>query len=265
MNTCLKIGEHSLDGDQLISALVRYGILETLVGQVLLDEALQQVPLSERELFEALVGTTNAPLPEDFDHFVTQWCHHKGLSPDYLNVVLLRELRVEKFKQQYFAHQVEAEFLHTKSEFDQVEYSLIQLADLPLAQEFYFQIRDDEADFGELAYYSLGRERHMRGWVGPVSMSALPDDIATLFRSSPVGTVHEPIAVADRFWIVRLEQFTEARLTEEMRITILNRLYGRWLQTKVRSLLSTPGSITVQSDTTSHPAVSIPNPLPTAS
>lgn len=249
MNTCLKIGSHLLNGDQIISALVRYKILETLVGQVLLDEIIQKVTLSKRELFTALVGSSNTPVPEDFDHFVRQWCHHKGYTPDYLNAVLLRELRIEKFKQLCFADQVEAEFLRTKSELDQVEYSLIQLTDLPLAQELYFQLRDDQTDFGQLAQqYSLGSERQTRGWVGPVSMSTVPAEVASLFRSGQVGIVYGPVPVSDRFWIVRLEKFVEARLTEAMRISLINHLYNRWLQAKVKSLISTPGSIAVESN-----------------
>jgi hypothetical protein len=249
MNTCLKIGNRLLDGDQIISALVKYKLLEPLVGQVLLDEMLRNVPLSKQELFQALVGTSNAPIPEDFDNFLMQWCQHKGITPTYLDSVLLRELRIEKFKQLRFATQVESEFLRNKSDFDQVEYSLIQLTDLALAQELYFQLRDDGADFAHLAQqFSLGAERQTGGWIGPVSMSTLPVEVATLLRGGQIGVIYGPMPIADRFWLVRLERLMTARLTGATRTNLINRLYNQWLQSQVQAFIASPDSIAVQSN-----------------
>jgi hypothetical protein len=248
MNSCLKIGNRLLDGDQIISALVQYKLLETLVGQLLLDEVLKEIPLSKHEVFYALVGVTDALVPEDFEGFISQWCQHEGYTPEYFKGVVVRELRVQKFKQLRFADQVESEFLRTKADLDQVEYSLIQLTDLALAQEVYFQLRDDGAEFAHLAQqYSLGSERQTGGWVGPVSMSTLPVEIAMLFRHQQPGIVYGPVPVGNEFWIARLEQFSAARLTEATRTTLINRLYNQWLQTQVKAVLGTPGAIAVQS------------------
>ncbi|MBW4580765.1 MAG: peptidylprolyl isomerase [Tildeniella nuda ZEHNDER 1965/U140] len=256
MSDCLKIGDYLLDGDQIISALVRYKLLETMVGQILLDEAIKDVPLSKQELFYTLFGTTEAPIPDDFEGFIQQWCQLKGVTLDYFKSVVLRELQVQKFKQLRFANQVESEFLHIKSELDQVEYSLIQLTHLPRAQELYFQLRDDGADFVQLAQqYSLGSERLTGGLVGPVPLSTLPIEVATLFRSEQVGTVYGPIPVADGFWVVRLEQFTAARLTEATRADLMNRLYNQWLQTQIKAMTETPGTIAVLSNAVSSSAV----------
>lgn len=247
MSNGLKIGNRLFTGDQIISALVRYKLLESLVGHVLLDDVIQEILLSKEELFEALTGATDVPLPEDFESFIAQWCESKGVAPDYFSAVLLRELRVEKFKQLYFSEQVESEFLRSKSTYDQVEYSLIQLADLTLAQELYFHLRDDRADFAQLArLYSLGNERETDGRIGPVPMSTLPVEVANLFRSEQVGMIYGPVPVADRFWVVRLERLTTARLTEATRTSLMNHLYDRWLQSQIKTLMATPGTIAVQ-------------------
>jgi parvulin-like peptidyl-prolyl isomerase len=247
MSTCLKIGNRLLNGDQLISALVQYKLLEPLVGQVLIDDIIRDVPISQQELFQALVGNADVEMPENFEEFVQQWCQHKGITSEYFNAVLLRGLRVDKFKHLQFAHQVESEFLRSKSDLDQVEFSLIQLTNLPLAQELYFQLRDDGAEFAKLAqHYSLGNERQTGGWVGPLPMSSLPIEIAALFRNEQVGMIYGPVPVAEHFWIVRLEKLTSARLTEATRTNLINQLYDRWLQTQVRSLFATPGTIAVQ-------------------
>lgn len=249
MSACLKIGDRLLDGDQVISALVRYKLLETLAGQVLLDEVIPEVPLTRQEVFCALTGLTDTPAPDDFDGFLAQWCESRDVSLSYFNAVIVRELRVEKFKQIQFASQVESEFLRIKSDLDQVEYSRIQLSNLSLAQELYFQLRDDGAEFAQLArQYSIASEQQTEGWVGPVPISTLPSEIAAQFRRKQVGTVYGPIAVANMFWLVRLEQFTAARLTEATRANLINRMYTQWLQSQVQSVISTPGTISVQLD-----------------
>lgn len=249
MSSCLKIGHRLLDGDQIISALVRYKLLETLVGQVLLDEILQEVTLSREEVFYTLMGATDAEIPEDFEGFITQWCKIKGVTIEYFKAVVLRELRLEKFKQANFADRLESEFLRIKTELDEVEYSLIQLNDLSLSQELYFQLRDDGTEFAQLArQYSLGSERQTGGLIGPVPMSTLPIEVAALFRNGQEGTVYGPVPVADGFWVVRLERLIPARLTAATRVSLTNRLYTQWLNAQVKAMISTPGVIAVQSN-----------------
>jgi len=47
MSTRLKIGDRVLDGDHVISALIQYRMLDTLVGHLLLDDEIKKIPLSE--------------------------------------------------------------------------------------------------------------------------------------------------------------------------------------------------------------------------
>ncbi len=249
MSSCLKIGNRLLDGDQIIAALVQYKLLEPLVGHLLLDEVFKEVPLLKQEVFYTLVGVTDTPIPDDFESFLTQWCQQKNITLDYFKAVMMREWQLQKFKQLRFADQVESEFLRSKPDLDRVEYSLIQLDDLALAQEVHFQLRDDGVEFAPLAQlYSLGRERHSGGWVGPVALSGLPIEIIHLFRTQPAGVVHAPVSINHRFWVVRLERFIAARLTEETRTTVIDRLYDQWLQTQVQTVVNTPGAIAVQPD-----------------
>jgi parvulin-like peptidyl-prolyl isomerase len=249
MSSGLKIGNRLLDGEQIVAALVQYQLLDSLVGQILLDSTLNQISLSQQEVFYYLVGETDQPIPENFDSFLMQWCQWKGVTPNYFNTVILRELRLQKFKQIQFADQVESEFLRNKSNLDQVEFSLIRLTDLALAQELYFQIRDDGADFTQLAQqHSQGSERETGGWVGPVSLSTLPEAVSTLFKSDQAGTVYGPIPVENTFWVVRLEHFIAARLTEATRTHLVNRLYTEWLQAQARAAMNIPGAIAIQTD-----------------
>jgi parvulin-like peptidyl-prolyl isomerase len=255
MSSYLKIGDRQFHSDQLISALVQYKLLEPLIGQVLLDDVLKEVPVSRQELYQRLSGTQDTPPPEDFEGFLQQWCQHQGVTADYFNQVILRQFRLQKFQQLQFAHQIESEFLRLKADLDQVEYSLIQVLDLALAQELYFQLRDDGASFARLANrYSLSHERETGGWIGPVPLSSLPVEVAMLFRGQQPGVLYGPLPVADGFWVVRLEHYISARLTEANRLYLANRLYSEWLSQQTRQLIDTPGAIVVQPTTPSLPA-----------
>lgn len=250
MSNCLKIGHRRLNGDQIISALFQYKLFETLVGQVLLDEIIKEVPLSKQELFQILVKDANAPTPEDLETFVNQWCQQQGITLEYLNSVILRQYRVQKFKQIQFTDRVESEFLRIKTELDQVEFSLIRLTDLALAQELYFQLRDDGTDFAQLAQqYSIGTEQQTAGRIGPVSLASLPTDIVTLFQNDrQAGGIYGPVPIEEQFWIVKLEQFISARLNQATRMNLINRMYSEWLQIQVKKIIGTPGMIAVQPD-----------------
>jgi hypothetical protein len=248
-HSCLRIGERLLCGDQIISALIEYKIFDLLIGQVILDDVLENVYLSDQEIYTALAGSTGMSIPADIEGFLSQWCQEHDVSWDYLNRVILRDLRVEKFKHLYFDRQVESEFLRIKPELDQVEYARIQVNDFFLAQELYFQIQDDGAEFAQLAReHSLGHERHTSGWMEPVSLTDLPLEVTNLFRTGQLGTVYGPIAVADLFWVVRLERVSPARLTEATRSMIIERLYRRWLQAQVKALTTQSGAIALQDE-----------------
>jgi hypothetical protein len=241
--SALKIGDRQLNSDQIVSALVQYKLLEPLVGQVLLDQVIEQVPLSEQELVRALGGGDNAEIP-DLQEFVSRWCQKMEVTPVYFKGVILRELRVQKFKQIQFANQIEAEFLRLKPEFDQVEFSLLQLTDLSLAQELFFHLRDDGGDFETLVrQYNADRPSSR---LGPLPISQLPPPVVNLFRGGQT-TVCAPIKVDECFWIVRLEKFIAARLTEAVRAGLMTRLYDRWLNAQVNTLMSQPGAIQMQS------------------
>jgi hypothetical protein len=247
MSTLLKIGDRAFNGSQVISALVQYKLLDSLIGQVVVDKAIEDVSLSDQELFTVLTGTSNNLVPENIEGYLAQWCAAKGITPEYFHTVMLRDLRVQKFKQLQFAHQIESEFIRLKPELDQVEYSLIQFDNFALAQEVYFQLRDDRVEFAAIAqHYHPQNPSSPDGLCGPVPLATLPVEIAILMRTAQVGTIFEPQLIADQFWIVRLEQFIAARLTEATRLYLLNRLFSQWLQAQTRQVMDTPGAIAVE-------------------
>jgi len=246
MTNCLKIGDRLFSGDQIISALIQYKLLDTLIGHLLLDEAIQTIPLSQEEVWQWLSGSSQTTIPDDFETYLAQWCDSQGITMLYFKAVVLREWRVEKFKYHHFAQQLESEFLRHRAQFDQVEYSVIQLENATLAQEIYYQLRDDGREFIDLVHYSLGVEWETGGRVGPVPLATLPIALQEICQPGQIGVVQKPLTIGDRYWVVRIEQLTSARLTEATKQDLTNRLFNQWLQTTVNTLTATPGAIAVQ-------------------
>ena len=59
-----------------------------------------------------------------------------------------------------------------KERLDTIVYSLLRLDSHSLAQEFYLQIANNEANFSDLAgKYSQGPERNTKGIVGPAPLN----------------------------------------------------------------------------------------------
>jgi hypothetical protein len=282
MSHGLRIGHHSLDGNQMITALIRYRLLEPLASQLVLDEAIQTVSLSVEEVVSALSDGAIAPdhlatedgsagnhpdHPSVIDshpessHFseegslmerypldskrapnsqtvIYEWCRRRNITPDYFNSVVLRDLRIQKFKQLRFADRIPSEFLKLSSELDQVEYSWVHCESASLAQELVFHLRDDGATFANVAATpgAIAGE-----WQG--SAAQLPSEVAAVLQRGAEGRIHGPLTMANRRWIVRLERWRSAHLNAATRTLILNRLFNQWLQTQVKTLLAEPGAI----------------------
>jgi parvulin-like peptidyl-prolyl isomerase len=256
MNACLRIGSLEFTGDQLVASMAKFQLLETFVGQVILDSVLQSISLTESEVFQALGGGDGSQTPPNFSAFVNDWLQSRQLSLAYFQQVVLRQLRLEKLKRDRFDGYIESEFLRRKAEFDQVEFSLIRTSNRILAQELYFQIRDDRADVGALAQqYSEGTERHTKGIMGPMKLAELPSAIRTIFNARTRG-VQQPISIDSKYWIVRLEQFYPAHMTLQVRNEIREYLFNGWLKAKAKAFMSDPEKVQVLSSRTTD---SLPN------
>lgn len=242
MSVCLKFGKLELDGYQLRDALMHYELLATLLEKLFLNyEVLPSISVTSSEVFGRLTDSDGSQCPEDaaeFEQFLIEQAELRETSKDNLLTQVLRDVRLKKLRQQFEPH-VESEFLQTKSNFDQVEFSLVQTSDPDLAQELLFQLRDDQAEFGAVAaQHSEGAEQRSQGWVGPIKVAALPDSLARELRVNQKGIVCGPIPVGTQYCVVRLERFYDAHLSESLRSEILSAMVERWLTNQVQSAIS---------------------------
>jgi parvulin-like peptidyl-prolyl isomerase len=149
--------------------------------------------------------------------------------------LVLRTIKLDHFKQANFANKVDSYFLQRKNQLDRASYSLLRVKYLHLAQELFFQIQAGEADFANLArQYSGGQEAEHGGSIGPQELSIPHPTLAQKLRSLKIGELAYPIQIVDWFAIVKLERYLPAQLDHPMRIRLIDELYDRWLQEKLK-------------------------------
>ena len=241
MSACLQVGNLLFTGEQLVAALTRYGLLESLLGQIRLDLLLPA--LTEEDVLNC-IGWTGEP-PEDFNRAVSTRLVEHQISAEYFKQVVLRKVRIRKLQRDRFDPQIDSIFMQRKAEFDQVEFSLLQISDSARAHDLWFMLRDDQAQWASLAPHSEGVERDSEGWMGPVKLASLPPLIQQVFVPSAIGVIPAPIRVGQKFWIVRLERFWPARLTDALRVQIREQLFERWVQSLAKALLADPQTVKV--------------------
>lgn len=165
------------------------------------------------------------------------WLKRCGMSQAEIEDVITRRIRLEKFKQATWGHQLDYYFRQRKRELDRVVYSCLKTKDLRMALEFYLSVENEEQIFAELAReYSTGPEAKFGGLIGPVELGTLSPMLAGLLRISQSGQLWPPQPFGEWQVIVRLEAFIPAQLDEPMRQRLLNELFEAWLQERYRQL-----------------------------
>jgi parvulin-like peptidyl-prolyl isomerase len=243
MTEVLKIGNRTITNDELMPLLAGYQMLPQLRRELIIDEAIASIECTPEEVSQAQQQFfAERQLGSEAD--VKAWMEYLGLSPNQLEAVTLRKLKVEKFKQLTWGKKIESYFFQSKAKLDKVIYSLLRTQDVGIAQELYFRIQAKEQSFAEVAKeYSKGPEAQTGGLVGPIELSVLHPAMAQLLTNSQPGQVVPPTRIAEWFVIVQLEKFIPAQLDEPMRVRLLNELFEGWIQEQQKQMLTPSASL----------------------
>lgn len=233
----LGVGDQPIQFGELVPRLRRYGLLPTFLKELILDQAMAAIPLTEAESTKAV---------EQFRHqhqlTSDEQCHaflvQRGLTPTDLEPIALRDRQLQKFKLETWGNKVESYFLQRKTQLDRVLYSLIRTQEAGLAQELYFRIQDDGQPFADLArQFSEGQEAQTGGLIGPVELSVPHPALAKMLSISQPGQLWPPARVGDWFVVVRLEKFLPAKLDDPTRQRLLEELFNTWIGEQVQKAL----------------------------
>lgn len=221
-----------------LNRLIRQqGQARPLARAWVLDQLVHAIPLpieEEKALMAAFLerrGITD-------DEHVPGWLQERGLVFDDLRILATQKQRLQSLVRCRWADEVEVRFLQRKPELDQVVYSLLRVDSEELAAELHHQIAEGETDFDDLApLHSEGPERHCRGQIGPLSLTAGHESLVSRLRRAQPGQLFEPFQAGESWVVLRLEQFLPAELNETTRERMMGELFEEWLEQRARLLL----------------------------
>lgn len=169
MTEVLQIGNRNIQASELIPLLANYQLLPQLLRELIIDEATAAVECKPEELAQAKQRFyADKQLSQETD--IQAWLVQQGLSAEQLDNIIVRKIKLEKYKQATWGAKLESYFFQLKAKLDKVIYSLLRTQDPGLAQELYFRLQAKEQSFAEVAQkYSQGPESQTGGLVGQLS------------------------------------------------------------------------------------------------
>lgn len=236
MITVLQIGNHAITASEIIPLLASYNIIPQLICENIINEAIAPISCTQEE---------TAYLVEQFyqrwdlmsEEKRQDWCLRYGLTQEQLEPMTTRKLRIEKFKQAAWGHQLEPYFLQRKKQLDKVIYSLIRTEHKGIANELYFRIKEGEQSFADVAReYSQGPEAQTGGILGPVELGTIAPNFAQLLYTSLVGVIQPPVRFGELWVIVRVDKLIPAQLDDFMRQRLLQEKFEAWFKQRLSQL-----------------------------
>ncbi|MGL5034027.1 MAG: peptidylprolyl isomerase, partial [Microcystaceae cyanobacterium] len=115
----LKIGERLIRDEELYPLLERYQMIPQLAREIILEEAIATVECSLEEQQQAKLRFCQQNQISSNEQ-LQAWLTQSGMTEAQLDVGILRELKLEKFKQSKWEGQLESYFLESKNRLDRV-------------------------------------------------------------------------------------------------------------------------------------------------
>ena len=236
MTAVLQIGNRVIAASEIIPLLASYNIIPQFLCESIIDSAIASITCTPEQ--------TDLALAQFYQHWNLtseekrqDWRSRYGLTQEQLELLATRKLRIEKFKQATWGHQLKSYFLKRKRQLDKVIYSLIRTEHRGTANELYFRIREGEQSFAELAReYSSGLEAQTGGIIGPVEFGTLAPNFAHLLYTSQIGILQAPVPFGEWWIIVRVEKLIPAQLDDFMRQRLLQENFEAWFQQQLSQL-----------------------------
>lgn len=167
----------------------------------------------------------------------------EDLPPQQRGAVLLHQYQTAKW-----GHLLKTHFLKSKSQLDRVLFSLVQVADLSLAQELYYQTGEHKHSFHQIAkIYSQHSTASSGGTVGPIGLTQLSPLIQHHLTGVAAKELSQLFRLDNDYLFLRVEIWLPAQFNEQTEQLLLDRLFGQWLQQEIRTQLDNPQSISFNS------------------
>ncbi|MCY7368040.1 MAG: peptidylprolyl isomerase [Chamaesiphon sp.] len=219
--------------DAIYERLSKSELLPQLLREMIIDEILADGAID-----------LDGKIPYDRNEFAEscdrlgKLAGYQGLNQLQLYKIVDRHLRLKKIKYARWNSRVYSYYLKHKSRFDRVEFSLMGVTDLGLAEELFFRVQRGEQSFAELAFKYSKAESAKDG--GKISSNDLGQTHPRIFphlaslRPSEMSIV---FTLDNLYVFVRLEGYISAELNDELNQLLIDELFETWMQQQISTRL----------------------------
>ena len=225
-------------GSEGQTLLGSFNLLQPLLKQMLICEAMADVPVSQEQLQRGQISFLHQHGYEQMEQW-PELLETLELSEEVVLERLRHDIRRRSLMRERFAAKAEARFLERKNDLDRVVYSLLRLKNNSLARELYLQIESGEANFADLARrYAEGPERSTNGIVGPAPLTQAHPALVEKLRVAQPGLLLEPFQISDWWLVVRLERYSPATFTDEVSGRMCQEMFDAWIDEETTQCLA---------------------------
>ena len=233
MSSTIQIGKSILAKDAIYERLSKSELLPQLLREMIIGEILADGAID-----------LDGKIPYDRDEFA-EGCERFGKLSGYqdLNQLQLyksvdRHLRLQKIKYARWNSRVYSYYLKHKSRFDRVEFSLIGVTDLGLAEELFFRVQGGKQSFAELAFkYSKAESAQDGGKISSNDLERTHPRIFPLLSGLRPSEISSVFTLDNLYVFVRLEGCISAELNDQLNQVLIDELFETWMQQQVSTRL----------------------------
>ncbi|WP_373480698.1 peptidylprolyl isomerase [Geminocystis sp.] len=232
----MEVGNIIITPENIFPLLAEKQMIAPLAREIILDQAIANIQCSPEEtaMAEQQFFMQMQLNPNDTEK-LQGWLERNYLTREQLQQRILRNTKLEKYKEETWSNEIESYYLKRKNQLDKIVYSLIRTTNVGQAQELYFRICEGEKEFSEIARaYSQGAEAETGGLMGPVELSVPHPQIAQKLMTSQPGEVLPPMRIGEWNVILRLEKYLVAPLDGNMKRRLLDELFNNWLNEQLQ-------------------------------
>lgn len=238
-------------GQPLLSAaatnrlLLRHGLQRSLATAVVQEAVAATIPLGHEEQ-RALMARKVQAQGLHSDSELEAWLLERGWTEADLCAIACHAERLRRWCDWRFHDEVEVRFLDRKRDLDRVVYSLLRVQERELAEELHQRLWNREMEFADaVRRYGLGPERHSRGLVGPIALSACHPALRERLAQGREGQLWGPVLIEEHWLVLQLEEKLPAQLDATTRTRLLQDLFADWMEQQVERLLQGEALATV--------------------
>ena len=241
-NKLITIDDESISLQQAIRYLHGAGELPRFMQKILYQHVLQgeitqrgnSLKVDDQMIEQAIAQFLTQQKLTDPTAF-EKWLQSQGINYDMFRQRIENSIALQKLKAELTNAQVQEYFEANRELLAVVVLSRIVVEDRELAESLYAQIENFSKTFEEMAReHSVTQDKTFGGMMGALQVGQLPENTRDSVKGKQEGDLIGPLPVDERYAILRVEKYTEAKLEGQLLLQLQERFFEQWTQTKLK-------------------------------